>query len=353
MSNIPKFNTAQKEFIHAALQAAAPVGKIIDDLMEIHPQFREADTDIRNTLSDRITKIKARMPELPEKAEWQTIPHYLSAEWRLAYFRSLLSQTEDISQKIRLLGEVRKEVTLIDQHNEKIKLKAERTARRKEFLQRVDPIDVDEYNRCGERDPFFHDPNHIAHEYMAVELMYSETDWVVPNSYLSRNFYKEIGDNRYQRKCDGVVVDREGTPEIAGEKSDYEWSCTEAPTGIRIYDPRVEDGILPSVLITSKDHRNAFDDACRQGWVFPHSVLPIKAYERITFTIGKHNRYKRKSDGIIVDPLGVVDNKGEKDHHTWLSEQEGIYNYDPNAKEKTPTITDVLETEDSQDKARA
>ena len=110
MSDMPKFNNVVQRFIEQSLKIGAGIGKVIDDIVEIYPQFKAAaeDKQARDMLYQRIKKIKARLPK-PEahKEEWETIPHYLSAEWRVAYFRALLNATEDVSEKIRLLKEIR------------------------------------------------------------------------------------------------------------------------------------------------------------------------------------------------------------------------------------------------------
>ena len=339
MSDIPKFNTAQKEFIHAALQTAAPVGKIIDDVMEIYPQFRTADTDSRSKLSDRITKIKERMPEPEKKAEWQTIPHYLSAHWRLAYFRALLGEAEDASLKIRLLGEIRKEVNAIDQQN-----KDEEPDRKEAYDKKRER----EWKRARERDPANYDPQTLADE---------DARWLVDMQHdytcLAIKSYQKVGEALYKRKADGVVVDKNGVPEQVGEKTHMEWIAEQKQKGLYVCDQKIEAEVIPSVLVLDNAHRDAYEDACKNGWIFKNSVLPKKAYKIITKNDYEAKHYRRLSDGVVVDHIGIPFTAGEKDHHTWLAEQDGLYNYDPKTPDKTQTITDVLANDDSQESKHA
>ena len=327
MSNIPKFNATHREFIHAALLAGAGIGKIIDDLMEIYPDFRAIDSNIRNKLSDRITKIKARLPETEKKAEWETIPHYLSADWRLTYFRALLGETEDMSMKIRLLGEIRKEVTIIDNHNK------DREPTRKEAYNNKRRKEKDLHN--------WYDPNHLAYEDISIKYEYCH-----PDTDLPIKSYRQTDEGVYIRKSDGVAFNRQGTPVKAGEKTHTEWIEEQKQRGIYIYDPKVEAEVIPSPLVLDKDHRDAYDNACRNGWIFKNSLLPKKAYKKIDYS-----NYRRLCDGVAVDKIGIPLKAGEKDHHTWLYEQEGIYNYDPKAS--TQTIANVLATQESTESKQA
>lgn len=215
MSEIPKFNPVQKEFIHAALSAEAPIGKIVDDLMEIYPQFRAADSDIKSALTDRITKIKTRMPETEKKAQWEARPHYLSADWRLAYFRALLAETDDMSLKIRLLGEIRKEVETLDKQNKMGEHK------RKEAYE------------ARELEETLNDPHYIAYEHAVSK------DWIFPGSILPIKAYEQINENEFRRKTDGVVVHPMGEPEKIGEKSHHTWMEEQEEQGtVYNYDPK-------------------------------------------------------------------------------------------------------------------
>lgn len=323
MSDIPQFNSIQREFIHQALKAEAPIAKIIDDLMEIYPQFSVADRNIKTTLSDRITKMKARMPEPEKKPEWQSRPHYLSAQWRLAYFRALLAETEDVSLKIRLLGEIRKEVTIIDKHN-----KDEEPTRKKAYNNK----------RSKESDLYtWHDPNHLAYEDAMIMC-----EWFHPDTNLPVKSYRKTGEGVYIRKSDGVAFNRHGTPVKVDEKTHKEWIAEQNQKGIYIYDPNVEAEVIPSPLVLDKDHRDAYNNACRNGWIFKHSMLPKKAYRKI-----EYSSYRRLCDGVVVDKLGIPFTRGEKNHHMWLCEQEGIYNYDLNDTNKTQTIKSVLTKENT------
>lgn len=120
MSDMPKFNTVVVEFIEQSLKTGAGIRKIIDDIAEIYTDFNAAAEDevAHEILYQRIKKIKTRLPQHQADREiWETIPHSLSAEWRVAYFRALLNATEDMNTKIRLLREIRTEVSLIDKQN--------------------------------------------------------------------------------------------------------------------------------------------------------------------------------------------------------------------------------------------
>ena len=207
MTDIPKFTAAQRDFIHQALIAEAPIPKIIDDLTEIYPQFTE-EKDTRTTLSERITKMKARMPEAEKKEAWETRPHYLSARWRLAYFRALLEQTEDVTQKIRLLGEIRKEVNTIDQQNkaeEPIRKKAADKQRYRKLDASV-PID----NPQDEADQDGMDMIDMTHEDTQPESQYRYTPLAIKS-------YEKLDHNRYRRKDDDVVIEKE-TLKTQGKK---------------------------------------------------------------------------------------------------------------------------------------
>lgn len=315
MANIPKFHTMQREFIHQALKAEAPIAKIIDDLMEIYPQFNVADRNIKTTLSDRITKMKARMPEPAKKLEWQTRPHYLSAQWRLAYFRALLAETEDVNQKIKLLGEIRKEVNVIDNDN------IAEEPRRKEAYEEMQSKEIDLYQT--------YDPQYLADTDADIRIDVTHEDASLPIK-----LYEKVAENRYRRKSDNVVVDEAGTPEKVGEKTHIEWIAEQKKKGIYICDQRIEDEVIPSPLVLDNPHRAAYDHACKSGWIFPMSVLPKNAYKKITSYGHGHDQYRRFCDGVVVDNLGIPFTQGEKNHHTWLYEQEGIYNYD-----LKPTVT--------------
>ena len=327
MSDIPQFNSIQREFIHQALKAEAPIAKIIDDLMEIYSQFSVADRNIKTTLSDRITKMKARMPEPEKKPEWQSRPHYLSAQWRLAYFRALLAETEDVSLKIRLLGEIRKEVDTIDNHT------IEEEPKRKEAYEK---------KRMKEIVPDTYDPQYLADEDASVMENMKHN-----NTPLPIKAYEKIEENRYRRKSDDVVVDKEGTPENVGKKTHIEWITEQKQKGLYIYDQKFDAEVIPSPLVLDKDHRDAYDAACKKEWIFPMSVIPKNAYKQITNHGYGYDLYRRCCDGVVVDKLGIPFTRGEKNHHMWLCEQEGIYNYDLNDTNKTQTIKSVLTKEDT------
>ena len=172
------------------------------------------------------------------------------------------------------------------------------------------------------------------------------------HSRLPIKSYKQIGDDRYRRISDGVVVDKDGTPEKTGEKTHIEWIAEQKQMGLYICDLKIEAEIIRSPLVLDKAHIDVYKVACQQGWIFEDSVLPKKAYKQIT-DYGYSDHYRRIHDGVVVDKLGIPFTAGEKDHHTWLYEQEGIYNYDPNVADKTPTIKTVLATQETEESKQA
>lgn len=322
MNHTSKFNSLQQDFVDASLKAESPVIKIVEDLIEIYPQFSEADS---KTLKERITKQKERMPESEKKLEWEARPHYLSAEWRLAYFRALLGETEDVTLKIRLLGEIRKEVNTIDQQN------IAEEPQRKEAYER---------KRRTEIDLNSHDPQKLSDFDTSMRA-----DMRHPSTCLPIKSYEKIAEDRYRRKTDGVVVDTDGTPEKVGERTHMEYVAALKKQGIYICDQKIEAEVIPSPLVLDTDHRDAYDDACKKQWIFKESVLPRKSYDKIT--IGEFNQqFRRISDGVVVDKLGIPFVAEEKDHHTWLNEQ-GIYDYDPKVRDKPPSIKTLLAKEET------
>ena len=334
MSDIPQFSTTQKEFIRAALLAEAPIPKIIDDLTEIYPFGKDKET--RTTLSERITKIKSRMPEQEKKAAWVSIPHYLSAHWRLSYFRALLSQTDEVSVKIRLLGEIRKEVKLLD--DQTLAGERERKAAYEEEMDRqMDesvPIENPQYE--SDVDAWIRD------------------DWKHSDTSLPTKPYDRLDDDTYARREDGVVVNGDGIPKIVGEKTHMEWIAEQKQKGLYIYDPKTDAEVIPSPLVLDKDHKKAYLHACEKGWILNGTILPKNAYSKITCDTSlpieycdKQAQYRRATDGVVVDNLGIPFVKGDKDHHTWLYEFEGLYNYDPKESNNTPDIKTVLAETDT------
>ena len=201
MAGIPKFNNVVREFIEQTLKTGAGIGKIIDDIAEIYPQFKPAaeDEQARETLYQRITKIKSRLPPPRQKEAWETIPHYLSPHWRVAYFRTLLNTTDDINVKIRLLREIRTEVTMIDKQNT-----LEEPKRKKQH----------EEERIQSR---LNDPHHIAYEQACIN------DLILDGSVLPINAYEQISEHTFRRIEDGVEVDAHGKPYKHGEKSHNTW----------------------------------------------------------------------------------------------------------------------------------
>lgn len=201
MRDIPQFSSVMQEFIEHALNAKAAIGKIIDDIGEIYPDFRAAaaDKEGRDLLYDRIKKIKVRLPEPDgQKAVWETIPHYLSADWRLAYFRALLNATDDTATKIRLLREIRTEVAIIDQQN-----KAEEPKRKKDY----------EY---AEETKFLKEQHRRNLAFNAAK----KKGWIHPDTVFPINAYEKISEDAFRRICDGVVVDRSGFSQDGGKSHD-------------------------------------------------------------------------------------------------------------------------------------
>ena len=64
----------------------------------------------------------------------------------------------------------------------------------------------------------------------------------------------------------------------------------------------------------------------------------------------KTAQYRRTTDGVVVDKLGIPFVKGQKDHHTWVAEQEGIYNYDIKQRNEKQQIKDALTKEQTPEK---
>ncbi|MDE0555829.1 MAG: hypothetical protein OXI24_16550 [Candidatus Poribacteria bacterium] len=204
MNDIPKFSSVMQAFIEHALNANAPIGKIIDDIVEIYPDFQAAaaDKNARDLLYDRIKKIKTRLPEPDvQKEVWETIPHYLSAEWRLAYFRALLNATDDTATKIRLLREIRAEVSMIDKQNT-----AEEPKRKKA------------YERAQNRK--------IMMNIRIRDRAYAEAErkgWIHPGTSFPINAYEKISEDAFRRICDGVIVDKSGEPQREDETCHEMW----------------------------------------------------------------------------------------------------------------------------------
>lgn len=257
MNGLSKFNQDQRDFVLRCLREGVPVSQVVLDVIEIYDVFCPEDVEVRDALYQRIAKIKARMPEaeqateaVADTAEDEPSPVYLSASWRVAYFRELLRSVSDVPTKIRLLREIRTEVEIIDADAAQEKKALEAKERLEPEKSAARDLDFRKYEDAVIKE-WIHDGSVLPiKDYVVVEdeesLGISRASPVINDRIYTKSLF--------QRKCDGVIVGGDGEPLRSGDKSHDAWLAEQENYD---YDPgsdgsthlnsRCENRLIPRV----------------------------------------------------------------------------------------------------------
>ena len=106
------FTVEERSFLMLSFAHGMSTPAMIADFKEVYPGV----CDDEDKLHERLKKLKAKYePEIAEIAEKlkSDLPVFALPEWRIFYFRRLLSEAKSPETKIRLLKEIRAESKLL------------------------------------------------------------------------------------------------------------------------------------------------------------------------------------------------------------------------------------------------
>jgi len=249
----------QKGFVIESLKSGMGLGHIVDDLIEIYGI--DVDDSDREKLYRRVQKVKSKLTlpaaskagskEVSDKDTEADILSSVSPQWRLSYLRALLREAGgDVSLKTRIIREIRVEEQLIrekrvnkaiDEHplieaiymrtlrQHALDLAIHKVNSDKAFSKLIGNEDANIDQAVGFMlgDPtrFMTKTEKVSYEYFKLRQKFLEDGLNYQDAFLlGIQDYTEIEAGAvYERKCDGVRVDRDGEPLTPGEKSHTQW----------------------------------------------------------------------------------------------------------------------------------